>query len=99
MGEEVAHPGVGNVGSAWNDDEATKYYTYYQWVVFVLAFMAILCYSPKFIWDAMENNIMGTVVMGLNWGLKSEDEISKKKHTLVDYMLRHIRVSVNSNVS
>lgn len=91
VGEEVAHPGVGNVGGDWNDDEATKYYTYYQWVVFVLAFMAILCYAPKFIWDALENNIMTTVVMGLNWGLKTEDEICKKKQTLVDYMLRHLR--------
>ena len=54
----MAHPGIGPVGSDWTDDEASKYYTYYQCVVFVLAFMAILCYSPKFIWDAMENNTM-----------------------------------------
>lgn len=81
------HPGLGTP----EENGPTKYYTYYQWVVFVLGLMAILCYTPKFLWDSMENNLMTTVVMGLNWGLKGEDEISKKRQTLVSYMLRHIR--------
>lgn len=35
VGKEVAHPGVAN---DFNDDDAQKYYTYYQWVCFVLFF-------------------------------------------------------------
>lgn len=87
VGEEVAALGVGNPG----DFKAQKYYSYYQWVVFVLFLMAILCYTPKALWDAWEGDVMQTVVMGLNWGLKSEDEVSSKKKTLIDYMLRHIK--------
>lgn len=35
VGVEVAHPGVEN---DFNDESAKKYYTYYQWVCFVLFF-------------------------------------------------------------
>lgn len=35
VGKEVAHPGVGN---DFDDEHAKKYYTYYQWVCFVLFF-------------------------------------------------------------
>jgi len=35
VGLEVAHPGVAN---DFGDVEARKYYTYYQWVCFVLFF-------------------------------------------------------------
>lgn len=35
LGVAVAHPGVTN---DFNDESAKKYYTYYQWVCFVLFF-------------------------------------------------------------
>lgn len=35
VGKEVAHPGVAN---DFGDEDAKKYYTYYQWVCFVLFF-------------------------------------------------------------
>lgn len=35
VGREVAHPGVAN---DFNEEDAQKYYTYYQWVCFVLFF-------------------------------------------------------------
>jgi len=35
VGREVAHPGVAN---DFGDEDAKKYYTYYQWVCFVLFF-------------------------------------------------------------
>lgn len=35
VGMEVAHPGVSN---DFGDVDARKYYTYYQWVCFVLFF-------------------------------------------------------------
>lgn len=34
----MAHPGVAN---DFNDEDAKKYYTYYQWVCFVLFFQVI----------------------------------------------------------
>lgn len=38
IGVEVAHPGVAN---DFGDVDARKYYTYYQWVCFVLFFQVI----------------------------------------------------------
>lgn len=35
VGVDVAHPGISN---DFNDEDAKKYYTYYQWVCFVLFF-------------------------------------------------------------
>lgn len=35
VGVSVAHPGITN---DFNDEDAKKYYTYYQWVCFVLFF-------------------------------------------------------------
>lgn len=40
VGREVAHPGVAN---DFNDEDAKKYYTYYQWVCFVLFFQVCKC--------------------------------------------------------
>ncbi len=39
VGLEVAHPGVSN---DFNDEGAKKYYTYYQWVCFVLFFQVMV---------------------------------------------------------
>ncbi|XP_028029722.1 innexin inx1 [Bombyx mandarina] len=87
VGKEVAHPGVGP------DFEGTekKYYTYYQWVCFVLFFQAIMCYTPKFLWDAFEGGLLRTIVMGLNIGVCHQDEKEKKKDVIIDYLLRHER--------
>jgi len=56
VGLDVAHPGVAN---DFSDDNAKKYYTYYQWVCFVLFFqVCIPCKSnlgfgtaPQLFWD------------------------------------------------
>lgn len=40
VGREVAHPGVAN---DFGDEDAKKYYTYYQWVCFVLFFQVRIC--------------------------------------------------------
>ncbi|CAG0893460.1 unnamed protein product [Cyprideis torosa] len=88
VGFEVPHPGLSN---AFGEERAAKYYTYYQWVVFVLFFQALMTYLPKYIWDMWEGNLMKTIVMGMNIGMISEEEKENKKKTLIDYMLRHIR--------
>lgn len=90
VGTEVAHPGVSN---DFGDFEARRYHTYYQWVCFVLFGQALLCYAPKFIWDSFEGGLMQTLVMGLNIGICTEDEKNKKKGVLIDYLMKHIKVS------
>lgn len=42
VGKEVAHPGIAN---DFNDDDAQKYYTYYQWVCFVLFFQVKIVFK------------------------------------------------------
>jgi hypothetical protein len=88
VGLEVAHPGVGN---DFNDEDAKKYHTYYQWVCFVLFFQAIACYTPKFLWDTFEGGLLRTIAMNLNLGICREDEKTRKKQHLIDYMLRHLK--------
>ncbi|XP_046984366.1 innexin inx1 [Schistocerca americana] len=88
VGSEVAHPGVAN---DFGDEDAKKYYTYYQWVCFVLFFQAMLCYTPKWIWDSIEGGLLRTLIMGLNRGLCQDDEKCMKKKALIEYLLRHIK--------
>ncbi|KAL1131838.1 hypothetical protein AAG570_011449 [Ranatra chinensis] len=89
VGVEVAHPGVAN---DFGQEDAKKYYTYYQWVCFVLFFQAMLCYTPKWLWDAWEGGLMRTLVMGLNVPLCDQKEKEKKKKIILDYLLRHVKV-------
>lgn len=92
QGVGSAHPGVGPETAG----EPPKYYTYYQWVCFALFFQGMLCYFPKWLWDMQEGGLMGTLVMGLHFGLGAEKEKEKQKKILVQYMLTHIRVSGGS---
>ncbi|ODM89305.1 Innexin inx1 [Orchesella cincta] len=84
---QIAHPGVSN---DLGDNTPRKYYTYYQWVCFVLFFQALLCYFPKWIWQSWERNLMFTIVCGLNTGLRTEQEKNQKKGILLDYLVRHL---------
>lgn len=88
VGKVVAHPGVAN---DFDDEKAKKYYTYYQWVCFVLFFQAVACYTPKFLWDAFEGGLLRTIVMGLNLAICSEEEKTAKRSALLDYLLKHIK--------
>ncbi|XP_037030692.1 innexin inx1 [Bradysia coprophila] len=88
VGSEVAHPGIDN---DFNDEKAKKYYTYYQWVCFVLFFQAVACYTPKFLWDAFEGGLLRTIVMGLNLGICREEEKKAKKAVLVSYLRTHVK--------
>ncbi|XP_024887337.1 innexin inx1 [Temnothorax curvispinosus] len=88
VGVEVAHPGVAN---DFGDVDARKYYTYYQWVCFVLFFQAVLCYIPQWLWGFWEGGLMQALVMGMNYGMDSEENLKKKKGALMDYLMMHIR--------
>lgn len=89
VGTEVAHPGV---GPDYGDESAKKYYTYYQWVCFVLFFQGAACYFPKLLWDNSEGGLMKTLVMGLNHFIFNEKERIEKKQVIVSYVLQHLKV-------
>ncbi|CAO1416593.1 unnamed protein product [Diamesa serratosioi] len=88
VGLDISHPGISN---DFNDEDAKKYHTYYQWVCFVLFFQACACYTPKFLWDAFEGGLLRTIAMNLNLGICREEEKVAKKQALIDYMLRHLK--------
>lgn len=88
VGREVAHPGIAN---DFDDEDAKKYYTYYQWVCFVLFFQAIACYTPKFLWEQFEGGLMRMIVMGLNITICSREEKDAKRDALLDYLTKHVK--------
>lgn len=59
----------------------------------VFFLQAGLCYIPKFVWNASEGGLMKTIAEGLNPGLHREDEVSSRKKVIIDYIVKHIRVS------
>jgi hypothetical protein len=88
----VAYPGiVGNLGNV----RGQKHYVYYQWVVIVLSFQAMLCYFPKKIWKWWENGLMRQVVMD-HPGWKSclckckPEEKAKRKEDQIEYLVKHL---------
>ncbi|XP_033228348.1 innexin inx1 [Belonocnema kinseyi] len=87
-GIDVAHPGVAN---DYGNENAKKYYTYYQWVCFALFFQAVLCYLPHYLWKIWEGGLINMLVMGMNHGLEQEDTITKKKGILMNYLITHIK--------
>lgn len=53
---------------------------------------AILCYVPQWLWGFWEGGLMQTLVMGMNCGMDTKDNITKKKSVLMNYLIMHIRV-------
>lgn len=42
---------------------------------------------------------MNALVMGMNHGMDTKDNITKKKSALMDYLIMHIKVRINSDNS
>lgn len=63
VGLQVAHPGVGvrqavdpndpNLIEVTKDGDEIRH-AWYQWVPFVFAFQALLCYIPHYLWKTWE---------------------------------------------
>ena len=53
---------------------------------------AILCYAPKYLWDAWEGGLMSSLKMKLKHCVLPEAEKTKSKKKLVDYLLQHVEV-------
>lgn len=88
IGTEVAGYGIAN---DFGKEQEKRYTTYYQWVCFALFFQAILCYTPKFLWDIFEGGLMRTLVMNLNYGICPEKQRESQKATLLEYLRRYFR--------
>ncbi|CAG5095235.1 Similar to inx1: Innexin inx1 (Schistocerca americana), partial [Cotesia congregata] len=52
---------------------------------------AMFCYLPHWLWGLWEGGLASNLVMGLNHGLDTKETICKKKNTLMDYLVTHIK--------
>jgi len=101
-GHDFPHPGVGPYPSSVPNDpnlvEVTEEgdeirHAWYQWVVFVLFFQAVLCYIPHFLWKSWEGGKLSLLIQNLDERtLDTEPETTKERRSvIVNYVLRNIR--------
>ena len=102
MGVDHPHPGVGPYPSRANNvdrdlvevtpegDEIR--HAWYQWVVFVLFFQALLCYFPHFLWKNWEGGKLSLLLQGLDEKtLDGDVEATKeKRNKIVNYIVRSL---------
>uniref|UniRef100_T1JJS6 Innexin n=1 Tax=Strigamia maritima TaxID=126957 RepID=T1JJS6_STRMM len=79
------------IGTPQNNKKEKMYYTYYQWVCFVLFFQAILFYLPKFIWKIWEGGLMKSLTSGLHIAVAAEEDRRGEKRVLIEYLMKHVR--------
>lgn len=99
QGRDYAHPGVGPYPRVDRDvlevtpegDEIR--HAWYQWVVFVLFFQALLCYIPHFLWKTWEGGKLSMLLNGLDTQTLSYDSESTKdrRSVVVNYVMRNLR--------
>jgi len=100
QGFDNAHPGVGpyqstddsNLVSVTAEGDEIRH-AWYQWVVFVLFFQAILCYTPHFLWKSWEGGKLSMLLQGLDQRtLDGNAEATKERRSvIVNYILRNLR--------
>eukprot|EP00092_Neocalanus_flemingeri_P035835 GFUD01039015.1.p1 GENE.GFUD01039015.1~~GFUD01039015.1.p1 ORF type:complete len:398 (-),score=70.77 GFUD01039015.1:273-1466(-) len=99
QGRDFPHPGVGpypssDPGLVEVTEEGDEIrHAWYQWVVFVLGFQAILCYLPHFLWKSWEGGKLSLLLQNLDENtLDTEPETTKdRRSVIVNYVLRNIR--------
>merc|ERR1712096_211933 len=72
-GRDFPHPGVGPYPSSESDPNLVEVteegdeirHAWYQWVVFVLFFQALLCYLPHFLWKSWEGGKLSLLLRNL----------------------------------
>lgn len=84
VGSEVVYPGVDI--STPDDESNIRYHNYYQWASFFYVFLAILYYTPHFIWKTAENQYLSKLVTGLEFPIIENDNKSSKIQTVTDYI-------------
>ena len=104
-GIDFPHPGVGpypglSHQSSSEDDNLVEVtaegdeirHAWYQWVIFVLFFQALLCYLPHFLWKNLEGGRISMLLQDLpSRTLDTDGEaIQNKRHMVVRYILRNV---------
>jgi len=92
------HPGVGPHPAPTFDRDLVEVtsegdeirHAWYQWVVFVLALQAIMCYIPHFLWKSWEGGQIAMLIGGLDEKLMEVDteKTREKRDKVVSYMVR-----------
>lgn len=100
-GRDRAHPGVGPYPSTIDDpnlisvnaDGEELRHAWYQWVVFVLFFQAVLCYIPHFLWKSWEGGKLSMLLQGLDERtLEGDvDGTKTKRSIIVNYVAKTVR--------
>jgi len=100
-GRDFPHPGVGPYPTSAFDPNLVEVteegdeirHAWYQWVVFVLFFQAMLCYLPHFLWKTWEGGKLSLLLQNLGENtLDTEPETTKERRAvIVNYILRNIR--------
>ena len=101
LGVDHPHPGVGPYPSRANVDrdlvEVTPEgdeirHAWYQWVVFVLFFQALLCYFPHFLWKNWEGGKLSLLLQGLDEKTLDGDvdATKEKRNKIVNYIVQSL---------
>ena len=66
---------------------------WYQWVILVLFFQAILCYIPRFLWKRWEGGKLSLLIQNLNENTldTDRDTTHERRLVIVNYFIRNIR--------
>ncbi|GBL92393.1 Innexin inx2 [Araneus ventricosus] len=86
VGIDVAHPGI----DKHNPGETKRYHAYYQWVIFLLFFQALLFYVPRYIWETVDDEKIKNLCMDVGCGVLQQDDRAECRMILVDYLKSHI---------
>ena len=101
IGVDHPHPGVGPYPSTSADRDLIEVtpegdeirHAWYQWVVFVLFFQALLCYLPHYLWKNWEGGKLSLLLQGLDEkSLEgNKDTTKERRDNIVNYMVRSLR--------
>jgi len=100
-GRDFPHPGVGPYPSSESDPNLVEVteegdeirHAWYQWVVFVLFFQALLCYLPHFLWKSWEGGKLSLLLQNLDENTldTDRDTTQDRRLVIVNYVIRNLR--------
>ncbi|KAK2710341.1 innexin inx2-like [Artemia franciscana] len=85
VGQAVAHPGVKQP-----DEEEVMYHKYYQWVVFMLFFQAMMFYIPRYIWKTAEKGRLSIMTFSLTVPIVDEKTKTERLKLLREYYVGNL---------
>lgn len=88
IGRDVIHPGVTNVINGEKGD--IKYYSYYQWIGFVLLIQALLFYIPYYVWKTWEGGRIKMLSVNLNLPILEAEYRRERKSAVINYLYENL---------